>query len=54
MSAGATRMKTAEAYPFAGGAAGLDLSLSRETWEESGETAVFVSLWSSEDWLGSN
>lgn len=51
---GATRWTSGVGYRFAGGAAGLDLSLSRETWEESGETAVFVSLWSSEDWLGSN
>ncbi len=51
---GATRWTSGMGYRFADGAAGLDLSLSRETWDESGETAVFVSLWSSEDWLGSN
>lgn len=39
-------------YRFADGSAGLDFSISRETWDDSGETAVFVSLWSSESWLG--
>ncbi|MDM7992792.1 MAG: hypothetical protein QUS11_05710 [Candidatus Fermentibacter sp.] len=49
---GASRWTGGLGYRFADGAAGLDFSISRETWDGSGETSVFVSLWSSESWLG--
>lgn len=49
---GAARWTSGVGYRFARGAAGLDFAITRETWDGSGETAVFVSLWSSESWLG--
>lgn len=49
---GAVRFSAGAGYTFGDGLAGLDVAVTRETWDGSSESGIFFSLWSSEGWLG--